>query len=210
MSDDSGGSPLAVINMAAGASFYWTSFQCFTHMTPHFFGHNCPSCHKAGIIKCIRCDGWGTTIRAKTDDRQGGKIVASQGIIDDGPQYVGCYHCKGRGTEKCMTCDGQGWRKQSNINERQFLPTPMFETYHQSRNVALAEQRLKVKKAGKQAFEFAAQAGEAGQKEQEEVDRALRKERKAAKEEGKGKDKGKDKGKKGKDTADKDKADNKA
>lgn len=173
-------------------------FQGIKELKPHFFKHDCKTCFRAGLVKCVKCKGFGIMRRTQLDDRQSMVITAGSTNLG-GASSIECSFCNGKGTEVCGTCQGQGWQYQQQVNYRKFQPKPMFEEYHRSldRNLnrpRFQEKRREMKNLAKKfdAFDAAKQEKEA---EELRLKREKKKLKKLEKEKGKGGSKKKDKNK---------------
>ena len=132
-------------------------FQGIKEMKPHLFKYDCRSCHRAGLLKCPKCDGRGMIKLARIRQAASGAFNVRLGDQMASPSAGGmldCAYCKGTGVAKCDTCKGQGWSFQNNINYRKFMPKPIFENFHWNRMFGKdhdAEKTIE-KKALKQTF----------------------------------------------------------
>lgn len=147
-------------------------------LKPHLFGHDCRTCHRAGILRCRKCFGLGFMRKTTLDARQEMKITAMAEDNTGVANMYACNFCKGKGTETCGTCQGQGWQYEEDINYRKFQPHPIFEGHHRSRDRLFSRNfmREKIKKMRK----FDKQMDKE-EELQEQREKALRKVEKEAK-----------------------------
>jgi predicted RNA-binding Zn-ribbon protein involved in translation (DUF1610 family) len=121
-------------------------WQGIKSIKPHFFSHNCKSCHRAGIVLCCKCNGEGSQCRKQRAAEKTAMVIrpGMQGLEKAGPEWFDCPWCKGKGTEQCQTCRGQGWQYMKEPNFGKFQhDKPMFEDYHRSRDRFYQPQRFR-------------------------------------------------------------------
>ena len=118
--------------------FWMNCFVAIKECKPHFFKHNCKECHRTGLMRCPKCDGFGVMERVGVDNRR--EMTISRRMkesMDDGGMFD-CTYCNKKGVKRCEACQGQGWHLSPYLNYRKFQPHPIFEEYHQSRDRMMA------------------------------------------------------------------------
>ena len=165
-------------------------FVAIKECKPHFFKHNCKECHRTGLMRCPKCDGFGVMERVGVDNRR--EMTISRRMkesMDDGGMFD-CTYCNKKGVKRCEACQGQGWHLSPYLNYRKFQPHPIFEEYHQSRDRMMARDPKYMK-----ALEKANRKQEEERKlkmEEEEYERKREARRKAKELKKEGKEKKKD------------------
>ena len=123
-------------------------------LKPHLFKHQCKASYGSGLMKCPKCDGWGTMERASKSVMGEMTIERRRRTYDPNDQggMYECNYCQVKGVKECTTCQGQGWQFLPYINYRKFQPHPKFEEFHMRRDRVMARDVHFEKKIQRQAF----------------------------------------------------------